>query len=148
MRGGVGRIKRFYHLSWRERRLFVESLVLQIWIGLLIKIIPFRWIPRVFSSPQSSVSSLQSSVFSRQSEIIEMIGAATSRAAGVSPWRNRCLVSSLAARCMLRRRKIHSQLSLGVAKEDGGNVIAHAWLTAGEAEIVAKGDNFQQLYLF
>ena len=71
-----------------------------------------------------------------------------SRAGKVSPWKNRCLVSSLAARCMLRRRKITSQLSLGVAKDAGGKVIAHAWLRAGDVEIVSAGGSFHELYQF
>lgn len=137
----MGRLRRLYNLSWKEWLFFLESFCLQIWIGLLLKVIPFRWIPRIFASHRTPVSSWQS-------EIIELIGAATRRATVVSPWRNKCLVSSLAGRCMLRRRKIDSRLSLGVAREGGGKLIAHAWLIAGEAEIVPKGGNFQQMYLF
>ncbi|MEQ8225581.1 MAG: lasso peptide biosynthesis B2 protein, partial [Candidatus Eremiobacterota bacterium] len=71
----------------------------------------------------------------RQSGVVEKIQVAVQRAGWISPWRNRCLVSSLAARWMLRRRKIGSELSLGVAKDTKGNLVAHAWLKSGDFEI-------------
>jgi len=154
MRTVQNRIQRFFNLPYKERWLFMEALIFQVWIGLMIKFIPFRWIPRLFSSrqyeapTQEEAQSRPRSESGRQSEVITLISTATTKAARVSPWKNKCLVSSLAARCMLRRRKIHSRISLGVAKDGGGKVIAHAWLIAGEAEIVPKGGNFQQLYLF
>ncbi|MCU0458722.1 MAG: lasso peptide biosynthesis B2 protein [Bacteroidales bacterium] len=127
---------------------------------MLLTVIPFRWIPRLFANPQSAVRPgpatsgvripEKAPLFrdSQQSEVITLISTATAKTARVCPWKNKCLVSSLAARCMLRRRKIHSGLSLGVAKAGGGKVIAHAWLIAGDAEIVPKGGDFHQLYLF
>lgn len=118
----------------------MEAAVLHFWVGLLLKVIPFRWIPRLFANPQSVVS--------QQPEIIELISTATMKASKISPWKNRCLVSSLASRCMLRRRKIESKLSLGVAKDESGKLEAHAWLEAGGLEIVAGGRNFQQLFQF
>jgi len=133
---------RKYHLLERkEKFLFLEALALNLWVGLLLKIIPFRWIPGLFSSPQSAVGS-------RQPAVIELIRDAIQRAEKVSPWRNKCMVSSLAARCMLRRRKIESQLSLGVAKNDAGRTIAHAWISVGEDEIVPRGVGYTELYFF
>ena len=121
--------------------MFFEAVVLHLWVGLLLKVIPFRWITRLFSS-------LQSPVFSHQSEDIALIKRAIGRANIVSPWKNRCLVSSLAGRGMLRSRKIDSQLSLGAAKNVDGKTIAHAWLRAGDVEIVSAGEWFQELYQF
>jgi hypothetical protein len=108
---------------------------------MVLKVIPFKQIPRIFSSPQSSGSS-------QQPEVVEEIWGAIQRAGKVSPWRNRCLVSSLAGRCMLRRREIPSRLSLGVAMDDGGKVIAHAWLTAGDIDIVSSDSSFREMYQF
>jgi len=84
----------------------------------------------------------------RQTELIDFIRRAIQQAGKVSPWKNRCLVSSLAGRCMLRRRKIESEVSLGVAKDAGGNVIAHAWLRAGGVEIVPSDGTFSALFQF
>jgi len=165
----TGGIKKFKALSHGERMLFLEALFLQINMGLLLKIIPFRWIPRFFagtpsrvhslqstvSSPQSAVCSQQSAVssdkssrFNLHTELLEQIKTATRRASYISIWKNKCLVCSLAARRMLNKRKIPSRISLGVAKAENGKMIAHAWLRAGDYEIVAKGHEFHELYSF
>ena len=137
----ISGIAKFGKLTPREQILFLEALVLHLWTGLALKVIPFRWIAKVFSSRQSSVGS-------PQSEVVELIKTAIGRASKVSPWRNRCLVSSLVGRCMLRRRKISSQLSLGVAKNTEGKTIAHAWLKSGECEIVDRRGGYTELFSF
>lgn len=134
-------ISKFITLRGKEKLLFIEALALHLWAGLLLKIIPFKQVPRLFSSPQSAVGS-------QQSEVIELIRSAIRRAGAVSPWRNRCLVSSLVGRCMLRRRKIGSQLSLGVAKNPDGKTIAHAWLKSGNIEIVERNGDYTELFSF
>ena len=134
-------IVKYRKLALREQMLLLEALLMHLWTGLLLKIIPFRWIRRVFSSRKSKVES-------RKSGEIELIRNAIQRAGRVSPWRNKCLVSSLAGRCMLRRRKISSQLSLGVAKSQEGKTIAHAWLKAGEYEVVDRRGDYTELFSF
>ena len=121
--------------------LFLEAVVLHLWIGLLLKVIPFKRIPRFFASPKSKVES-------PDAKVIELIRDAVARANRVSPWKNRCLVSSLAGRCMLRSRRIQSQISLGVAKDTGGRTVAHAWLSSGATEVTGKHGDFQELFLF
>ncbi len=121
--------------------LFLEAVVLHLWIGLLLKVIPFRRIPRFFASPKSKVES-------PDAKVIERIRDAVARANRVSPWRNRCLVSSLAGRCMLRSRRIQSQISLGVAKGSDGKMVAHAWLRSGEIEIVERRGDYTELFSF
>lgn len=148
MRGAFKKAGKFSKLTGRERLLFFEALALHLWVGLLLKIIPFRRIPRLFASPQSSAGSPQSAVLGRQSEVIELVKAAIQRAGRVSPWRNKCLVSSLAGRCMLCRRNIDSRLSLGMAKRGDGKLTAHAWLTADGVEIVSKAGEYVELNCF
>ena len=141
----MSRLKKFLEVSGPERRFFLEALVLHMWVGLLLKFIPFRWIPGLFGN---KVKSRKSKVESPDAKVIELIRDAVARANRVSPWRNRCLVSSLVGRCMLRRRKIPSQLSLGVAKDADGRTVAHAWLISGGLEIVPSGGRFHELYQF
>jgi len=133
--------RKFGELPWKEQLLFSEAYFLHLTTGLILKVIPFRWIARVFSSRQSSVGS-------PQSEVVELIKTALGRASRVSPWKNKCLVSSLAGRCMLRRRKIESQISLGMAKDNEGRPIAHAWLRSGEVELVTRNGDYTLLYTF
>jgi hypothetical protein len=136
-----GRVIKYFKLSNREKMLFLEAVVLHLWVGLLLKFIPFRRLPGLFGSSDSSG-------FSLQSNIVEQVRAAIQRGGSVSPWRNRCLVSSLAARRMLNRRKIPSQLSLGVAKNAFGKTVAHAWLISGETEVTGKHGDYRELVVF
>jgi hypothetical protein len=136
-----GKADKFLKLSGREKMLFLEAVLLHLWVGLLLMVIPFRHIPRLFVSRQYDAPAQLPSVVFR-------IRDAVGRAGRVSPWRNRCLVSSLAGRCMLRRRKIGSLLSLGVAKGSDGKTVAHAWLRSGENEIVERRGDYTELFSF
>lgn len=60
------------------------------------------------------------------------IGWAIRAAAARTPWRSTCLVQSLAGSAMLRRHGLASVVYLGVAKDAGGEFIAHSWLRCGE----------------
>ena len=46
----VQRLRNFYELSWNEKSLFSEAFFLQVTIGMLLRIIPFRWIPKLFTN--------------------------------------------------------------------------------------------------
>lgn len=148
------RFRKFNELSWNEQLLLSEAYFLHLTTGLILKVIPFRWIPRMFFSRQFGTPTKEEAQLrprresGQKSKDIELIRTAIQRAGEVSPWKNRCLVSSLAGRCMLRRRKISSQLSLGVTKGQNDQIIAHAWLNAGDFEIVNKGRDFNELYQF
>ncbi|MBN2665593.1 MAG: lasso peptide biosynthesis B2 protein [Bacteroidales bacterium] len=150
----MGRIRKFLAVSAREKLLFVEALSLHLWVGLLLKIIPFRWIPRLFSSrhfeapTQEETQSRPRSESGQRLADLELIRTAIQRAGKVSPWKNKCLVSSLAARRMLRCRRIESLISLGVTKNEKGKMIAHAWIRAGDYEIVPRDGEYVKLYGF
>lgn len=49
-----------------------------------------------------------------------------------TPWESKCLVQSLTAQKMLRRKRISSTLYLGVKKDENGKMIAHSWIRSGE----------------
>ena len=46
-------------------------------------------------------------------------------------WESQCLVKAIAGMKMLQRRQIESTLYLGTARDDTGQMIAHAWLRSG-----------------
>jgi len=46
-------------------------------------------------------------------------------------WETQCLVKAIAAMKMLEKRKIESTLYLGTARDEQGELIAHAWLRSG-----------------
>ena len=162
----MSRIRKFVRLRWSEKILFCESVMLHLLVGVLLKVVPFRKIPVLFAGRQFETPTLEEDqprhmVSGRQSVdqyrydlsgqeliLIGNIKVAVQRAGAVSPWRNKCLVSSLAGRVMLNRREIHSTISLGVTKRHDGKTIAHAWLIAPGCELVEKRDLYTELYTF
>ena len=46
-------------------------------------------------------------------------------------WESECLVKAIAGMKMLEKRNIESTLYLGTAKDEKGELIAHAWLRSG-----------------
>lgn len=54
------------------------------------------------------------------------------------PWRSSCLCAALAAARMLRRRNLPATLYLGVAREEGEALRAHAWLRSGELIVTGE----------
>ncbi len=145
------RLRKFFALSGKEKRLFCESLSLHLVVGLVLKVLPFRMIPQLFADRPSAGNGdgvPHKAHNGDSSGIPLLVKGATARAGYLSPWRNRCLVSSLTARLMLRRRRVSSDLSLGVAKDHGGKLLAHAWLKSGDLEIIEKSGNYTELFLF
>lgn len=145
---------RFFRLPPDERLLMTEALIIQLWLGILIKLIPFRWIPKIFSNPKNTNlgtenhESPDANNNKKEQRITFLLKEAIRRSSGLTPWQNKCLVSSLTARCMLRRRKIESRIFLGVTKNSEDKLIAHAWLDTNYGEIVASGGNYHRLYQF
>ena len=135
------KFRKFDKLSRSEQLLFSEACFLQLTTGLLLKFIPFKWIPKLFSCRERETPEVERETLIQLKTAILLSGR-------YSPWKNKCLVSSLAARRMLNRRRIPSQLSLGVAKGVNGKMIAHAWLKADDFEIVEKGGDFSELHMF
>lgn len=58
-------------------------------------------------------------------------------------WESRCLVMAIAAMKMLERRKVESTLYMGTARNETGQMMAHAWLRSGKL-IVTGADTMDQ----
>lgn len=135
------KIFRYLNLTAGEKRLFREAFFLHIRVWFLLLVVPFKKIPRMFEGPGNEPDE------SCYQELAQ-IRSAVSRASGLFPFRNRCLVSSLAARRMLTRRNIKSRISFGVSKTPGGKFSAHAWITSGSIEVVEQVNDYKALYSF
>jgi hypothetical protein len=139
-------IKKFLNLPRKKKLLHLEAFFYQLSIGLLLKFIPFRYIPKLFAAA-SHLTPHSSHLTPLQSDL-EEIRYVTWSVSRFIPWKNKCLIKSLAARKMLSGRGIVSQLSMGVLKDENSKAIAHAWIKSGEFEIVGKDGDYFELYLF
>src|SRR5262249_7730157 len=62
------------------------------------------------------------------------------------PWRSDCLIRAVAADRWLRRLNLQPNFYLGVAKDQQGNLVAHAWLRYGDMAVTGgRSDEFSTL---
>ncbi len=67
------------------------------------------------------------------------IGYAVEQVCDRTPWESKCLVKALCVQHFLKKRGIASTLYLGCGREEGGGMLAHAWVRCGKM-FVTGGD--------
>ena len=120
-------LRQLYGLSWGHRFLLLETAVYLALARLAIVVVPFRrlapWLGATMAeSPRAEP---------RIGELGWRLGWAVRIASRYVPWQTRCLVRAIAGKMLLKRRGIPSTLYLGLAKEEDGQLAAHAWLRCG-----------------
>lgn len=117
--------------TWSDDRLLLEAAARLFVARVMIALLPFRTIARRLGRQGSE--SPRDETHSAAPRIRWAIAAISRRA----PWRCQCLEQAVAAKMMLRARRIPSTLYLGV--EPGAEAKAHAWLRSGSL-FVTGGD--------
>ena len=120
---------RFFKLNRNDRHLFVEAA----YETLLVRIVTTFCNTRRYVSwlGYSRVETEQTTLETPQREQVLQVKTAIARCRYLV-WARKCLVESIAAKRMLNRRHIPSTLYMGVAKDEKGKMIAHAWLRSGD----------------
>ena len=131
-------INKFLVLSWQEKKLFLEAIVsIYLAKGVLL-VFPFKtcikWMPEIINEKPVD------------NKLLERIKTNIARTNRLAFWKNQCLVKSMAARWMLQRRDISSQLAFGMMLDESKKPVAHAWIKVKEFEIVAKDQDFLEIY--
>ncbi len=123
------RLRRALALSAAERRLAVEALTLMAISRTVLALLPFRIAMRRFGLRLDHGIEMAADEEEKvaASPAVLLVGDAVRRAASVSPFRAVCLQQAIAAALMLRRRGHAVQVHFGVARDQDGNLIAHAW---------------------
>lgn len=134
----MGSIGRYKQLPFIEKKLFREALFNLYIIKFKMFFVSFK---KMADTP---VREGKKCPGSKEKEAL-LIARAIDRADRLALWKNRCLVKSLAAQRMLKKRGISSRLSLGVAFDQNKKLVAHAWISAGETEIVKKNFDYKEL---
>jgi hypothetical protein len=136
----------FFSIDTKKQLLFLEAFI-YLGIARILKIIPFSKVAPSLGEALKETpfypTSLDLRVLKNISEAIHIMSRNTI-------WESQCLVKAIAGMKMLERRQIDSTLYLGVAKDENGNLIAHAWLRSGTFYISgAEGmDRFSVVGMF
>lgn len=126
---------KFWRLPGEQRRLLVSALLCLVAVKVGLRVIPLPVILR-------RLETLKVSKTFRAWDPLppEQAAWAIRAVSRYLPGTRNCLVQSLAAQAMLARQGGASQLRIGVAKDDGGQFKAHAWVECdGEIIIGAEG---------
>jgi hypothetical protein len=128
----VNKFRRFIKLSSQEKLLFVK-------VFFITGIVRFAILNMEFSKLKSRLgqdNQESSKVTSIENyKYIEEVKKAVLRVAKYTPWESKCLVQSITVQYLLKKRDISSTIYLGVNKEKGNKMLAHAWIRCGEITV-------------
>lgn len=123
-----------------KRLLIAEAAFALTFASLALKVMPFRRIAARLGRAHRPAEAVALLVDAPEVPggrgVVSDIGWAVRAAAAYMPLRALCLEQAIAAKYMLRRRRITGALHLGVARgEAGAEMTVHAWLDAAGAKV-------------
>ncbi|MFJ7974851.1 lasso peptide biosynthesis B2 protein [Peribacillus sp. NPDC096379] len=117
----------FVRLDKKTKLLLIEAYLYLAWARYL-KSIPFsKVVPSLGKQMQETSSTADLS----NKKVITSVSHAIHLMSRYTFWESECLVKAFAGMKMLEKRNIESTLYLGTAKDEKGELIAHAWLRSG-----------------
>lgn len=122
------RLIKFFYLPWREKCLYTEAFYLTGVARFAILLMPFRWLAPLLGQHMVESPAEEDAATLKEARLVGQVVETVSRH---TPWESKCLVQAIAGKIMLRRRGIGSTLYLGVDRDDGKGLAAHAWLRCG-----------------
>lgn len=125
-------LAKLWRLSWQDRSLLGEALLLLAIASLAIAALPFRQVASIAARPLQRAPAPRAAPSAIVSRVRWAIVAASPRA----PWRTVCFQQGLAAHLMLRRRGIPTVIFYGAAQAPDTGLMAHVWVRAGNLDVV------------
>ncbi|MGE8078355.1 lasso peptide biosynthesis B2 protein [Peribacillus loiseleuriae] len=117
----------FVRLDKKTKLLLIEAYLYLAWARYL-KSIPFsKVVPSLGKQMQETSISADLS----NKKVLASVSHAIHLMSRYTFWESECLVKAIAGMRMLEKRNIESTLYLGTAKDEKGELIAHAWLRSG-----------------
>ncbi|WP_160726049.1 lasso peptide biosynthesis B2 protein [Bacillus sp. USDA818B3_A] len=123
----VRKIRNFLILKLFNQLLLLEAFYTLGWARVL-KSLPFAKVAPSLGERMTETVYTQDP---KQLEFLQQVSDSISVMSRHTWWESKCLVMAIAGMKMLERRKIESTLYMGMARDDEGNMIAHAWLRSG-----------------
>lgn len=147
----IQKAKRFFTLSPKEKKLFLEAYIMLAFMRLAILTISFKRLTR--SLHHSTNNTIKPDTLTdEQLHTARLVGKIILQAANNTSWESACLAQVLTAQKMLKKRNIPGVFYLGVLKNKGGKkkMEAHAWLQCDESIITGGGrhESFTVLSVF
>ncbi len=128
-RGWSNRLRR---LVSRDGAQFAEAITYLALARVAVIALPFRVL-----APRLGVRQAETPAIAAPHPAPRRVAWAIAAASRRTPWRSECLEQAIAAKAMLRRRRIASTLYLGMARDP---VAAHAWLRVGDLNVTGGRD--------
>jgi len=125
-------LRKFIKLPEADRWLLASAVVSIIRARATVTFVPIRKI-LIPVTPQTS------EVFPDTDPAL--IGWAVETAGHIVPTGSNCLVKAIAAREMLARRGVSSEIRIGVAKDSSEALSGHAWLECGDRIVTGEGEH-------
>ena len=127
------RFRSFFKLPVTEKALLIESLFLVAFIGLALRIVPFRFFRKIIAARLTAEDRKKSVDWKKINPIVRSVRSA-SRFVPLAT----CLPQALAAMFLIKTAGQSSNLKIGVAKDDKQHFKAHAWLEINGRIIIGK----------
>ena len=135
----IEKFKRFIALSSEEKKLFMEAFMMLGMMRAAVLSLSFKRLTRSLEQLENKKKVLEK-LDEKEAYTAKSVGKAIKRASAYTPWESACLVQSLTAQKMLKKRGIAGVFYLGVKKDAEDNEIkAHAWSQCGDNIITGSG---------
>lgn len=146
--GDTGRTSRLSSMKavgakWLRRSPVERSLLLEAFILLgaarsCVLLFPMKWLVKTLGNHMKDD---QTPLAPKAVETARMVGRTVRSAAAWTPWESACLPQAVAAKWMLKRRRIPATVYLGVMKDETKpeKMAAHAWLRCGGLILTGAG---------
>jgi hypothetical protein len=125
-------VEKFFRLPRSERWLLIKAALLLGVIRLGLRWLPFQTLRQLLDLVSKSRAGNQFP----SDRIVWAVIAASRYVLGDKP----CLTQALAVQVLIKRRGYPANLRIGVAREDGGELKAHAWVESEDRVVVGGGD--------
>ena len=132
---------RYLRLLWRDKGLALEALCFVLTARCFLVLVPFRKTVAFTARVADFYPAQWPGDPSRMTRLSHLVGRVSRYVPGAT-----CLTQALALKWMLARRRIHSHLRIGVAKDADGAFKAHAWLETMSQKVLIGGQSSPAIY--
>ena len=125
----------FFSISWSDRLLFAEAIVLSCVTRIAILIFPFRrlacWLGECVEDSRTQIG------IGSDIQLLKRVRWAVEAAGRRVPWKCKCLGQAMMAKSMLCRRGVCGEVLFGLTNGET-DLEGHAWLRCGETVVTGR----------